>query len=451
MLPARGHIRCDQGSRTDLYVLTLSCWLMMLATFSMPERADSLAGGALDSIGLIKLAARAIATILLTWRIIRILARVGFIAAGRRVLPIAIFPLWALVSVTWSPLRSVSVAQSSSLVVLVLIATLTAYKCRSKASVQFLLKQLCLMLAMLSCLIVACYFLAPQFASMTRNGTGLFHATNTAATASLGLVCLTSSLLIWNFGWTRRMAWSALPHLVVIIISANRLCFLVNTAALLIVFYLYGSRLMAAITVTVLCGLGGCYLLLDPNHEAFAAVGSEVVSYASRGQNLSQLSALSGREEMWTVQWNSFLDSPWIGHGYFVTSREGQLYVWYNWANYTAHNLVLQVAVTTGIVGLTLFVFGICVPYIKAARRLMSRPTKRPLGHFLAVIGFWFFGWSTMNESIMGPVQPESVVFFVLLGIGLGCVASEETAGNTQTDNVAQKRPYEQLPMVVCS
>lgn len=212
----------------------------------------------------------------------------------------------------------------------------------------------------------------------------------------------------------------------VLVLSANRLSFLVNTIVLLAVCYRYGSRLIVSLIVSVICSVGAIYILIDPTFSGFALVGSEVLSYASRGQDASQLSALSGRAEMWEVQWKSFLESPMIGHGYFVTSREGQLYVWYNWANYTAHNLVLQVLVTTGVVGFCLFVVSLVYPYTKAANYLRRRDGDPQLGNFLGLAGIWYLGWSLMNESITGPVQPESVVFFVLLGFAIGNAVGEK-------------------------
>ena len=41
---------------------------------------------------------------------------------------------------------------------------------------------------------------------------------------------------------------------------------------------------------------------------------------------------------------------------------------------------------------------------------------------FLLLMGGWFLAWGQLSESFMGPVQPESLVFFVLLGLGLGQV-----------------------------
>nr|WP_315852348.1 O-antigen ligase family protein [Thalassoroseus pseudoceratinae] len=425
----------EKSSRTDLYVLAIACWLLTTATFSLPEREDHLAAGGLDSIGLLKLAIRGFVTMILMWRIKRIVGDSGFSDIRARLLPPILFLVWAVLSVAWSPLRSVSFAQASSLGTLMLVSVLAAHLCQRQGVTEFLLKQLSLILSAVTCLILFCYFLTPSVGSMTREGTGLFHATNTAATASLGLVSLVSIWLIWGFSWTRWLIWMVVPHTMVLVLSANRLCFLVNAITLLTVFYFYGSRLLTSISLATLCILGTSYLLIDPYFSLFESLGSNVVSYASRGQDVSQLSALSGREEMWTAQWKSFLESPVIGHGYFVTSKEGQMYVWYNWANYTAHNLVLQVAVTTGVVGLTLFLLGLVRSYLKATYQLRHKPNYRRLGDFLGLIGMWYLGWSTMNESIMGPVQPESVFFFVMLGIAIGnATSSDRNPVDSKTD-----------------
>jgi O-antigen ligase len=126
---------------------------------------------------------------------------------------------------------------------------------------------------------------------------------------------------------------------------------------------------------------------------------------------------------MWAAMWDSYRQSPLIGHGYFVSSATGEIYVWYRWANWTAHNVALQALVTTGLVGAFLLAFGIGYPFF---RMLRSRRADRHTGNvfrLVLVVGGWFVVWGLFNASLTGPIGPQSVVFFAMLGIAVGHVA----------------------------
>ena len=214
------------------------------------------------------------------------------------------------------------------------------------------------------------------------------------------------------------------------------------------------SRTAVAVTGVVIIGLMAC---LAPFWRAVAMVSAGVggamylatdlylgvtdsllnwlATYTARGQTANQLVKLSGREEMWTVMWNSFLESPWIGHGYFVSSSAGELYIWYAWTNWTAHNFWLQILVSTGVVGAALMACALAGLVV----RLLSRVT-RGAGEwrFAVLVGAllaWQFGWGINNESFAGPLQPESVVFFVILGLAVGRFAEARLARRGQRAN----------------
>ena len=59
-------------------------------------------------------------------------------------------------------------------------------------------------------------------------------------------------------------------------------------------------------------------------------------------------------------------------------------------------------------------------PLTSSLCRLAVRADTRRLAAILALTVVWYFGWSLLNESFMGPVQPESVVFFCVLGMAVG-------------------------------
>jgi hypothetical protein len=50
----------------------------------------------------------------------------------------------------------------------------------------------------------------------------------------------------------------------------------------------------------------------------------------------------------------------------------------------------------------------------------LSDERHKGLFKIFAVLSVWFFGWSLLGISFMGSIRPESVVFFSMLGIGIG-------------------------------
>jgi O-antigen ligase len=134
------------------------------------------------------------------------------------------------------------------------------------------------------------------------------------------------------------------------------------------------------------------------------------------------MTTLTGRTALWRVMGASIREAPLIGHGYFVTSPSGRVDVWRDPANLTAHNALLQVLVSTGLVGLGLFVWGLGRPIVAGVRALGRGGLDRRFGVLVTPVAAWYVVWSQVNDSYAGPLQPETVAFFVLLGVvaGLG-------------------------------
>ena len=112
-----------------------------------------------------------------------------------------------------------------------------------------------------------------------------------------------------------------------------------------------------------------------------------------------------------------------FGHGYFVTSETGKLDVWNHVHNHTAHNLILQILASTGALGLLVFGMAIARVVLTISGLRSGDVVQRRIFFILAISGIWYLGWAQFGVSFMGPVRPESIYFFVLLGIGLGQAA----------------------------
>lgn len=442
--------------RWDVVVAAL---LMSLVSFSLPGREGPDAGAGIDSIAAAKFAIR---LLVLTWfGVIWLLdCRQSLLGLSRETgLPVSdlvgalvfrgqwtnrvlfpwwIFVAWSLLSVSWSPLFSVSVGQWLGLAALIVFAQVIANRHASgKKKLVFqwpmLAIQIGTVLSAYSLLVIVTHLIAPDASGLNRGivldgSNGFFHPTAVGATSSLGLTIAGVLLL--------QRVVTNIP-LVFCMLSLNALLLLLSESrAALAMAVVTGAMCFACLmswrlrATLVLVGGFGLILqiVIDPGFE-IARLGIDNASaYVQRGQTPDELQQVSGRAELWQAVWQQFLDSPIRGHGYFVTSSTGKLDVWEGPSNQDAHNIVLQVLVTTGIVGGLIFMWAILVSSIHLMRSTVNLLAMRsPLANrlpsqpqfitFVVIVSVWFLGWTQGCVSFLGPIRPEAVAFFALLGL----------------------------------
>ena len=338
-------------------------------------------------------------------------------------LPLGLFCGFAMVSTLWSPLKSETLGQAGSLLTLVLFSYAISLLVRTPDDFRNLIAWLMVLLIFICLILLVTGLLLPQTGHMTRDGEGLGHATYSGSTGALAVLILILSCLLSSWRWPRIIFLIGMPILcAVILISANRLSMAITSLLIGFAICLLGSRYITAGLLVCIGISGTLFLMIDSD---FGSI-QESTEYLSRDQSSEEIGSLSGRSSMWEIMWASFMESPVIGHGYFVTSSTGELYMWYSARNWTAHNVVLQVLVTTGIVGTALWAVGLAVPTIVFAITSAVTGSHRRLKWFIAFIFAWYFLWGILNESIMGPVQPESIVFFAIFGTMVGAMVTEE-------------------------
>jgi O-antigen ligase len=428
---------------TTLLWVPLGCiWLLTLITFSAPGRDGPSDAGSLDLIALAKLATRGLVCAALCLTLARVWNQPRRQLVLRWMGPFALFVLWSILSVGWSPLRSVSAGQAASLLVQVLLVATLALLLRSPEDTSRLLFHLNCSLLAVAVVILATHAVSPEMSGLVRGGElegslGIVHPTSAGATASLGLMLLVGCRLLWDWSWPRRLLLPGLfLHGLLIVLAASRTALLLALPLLLVMILVYASRRLVATAILAITVAGTIYLLVDPRLELVDRITRMTEEYVSRGESAESMSSLTGRDELWEAIWVEFHASPWRGHGYFVTSRDGLLDVWSGPANRTAHNVVLQVMVTTGLIGLGLFAVGWLWMTPALWHGLRKDPESRKLGGLLLLIALWYIGWGQLCESFMGPIQPESVVFFSLVGLALAqaplprCQAVHGNAGS---------------------
>ncbi len=396
-------------------------WLLILVSFSFSDRDTPRTIGALDLLALAKLATRIIAFGVLGYVIARTRDRRRFGEVMRCLWPFGLFVAWALASTLWSPLRAVSLGQAVSLTVLWLLALCIAMLWRSPHDTSKILCSLSVAMLLYSTIMLASYIAFPKDPGLGRFSHSLAHPSTAGATASLGIVVLVAVRLLWGWRWSAvLLVPGMLIHGGVTLMALDRTSMALAVGMVIVLLCVFANRAWLAAACVGLSVVGTLYLIADPGLEIAGNGAEAVVARVTRGQTIEQLRSFSGRDEIWEVMWESVAQSPWIGHGFFVTSKTGEIDVWGRTGNFTAHNAFFQALVSTGLVGVILFAWGLWQPCWTSLRCLRAEGGARTTAVFAMLIGTWLLGWGMLSSGIMSQLLPPSVVCFAVLGIVAG-------------------------------
>ena len=433
----------SQLSTTDsqlmMRVVRVGMFFFPLLAITLPERDSPISIGSIDAIGLMKLGTLLTVLVfgsliliqqwlqaqtLTTQRLVR--EEPALFAILRAFFPYFLFLGWAILSVTWSARMSISLGQSGGVTSLLIISCLVALIATRQGGIEIVLKNLCYALLLLSVLLLIIHVVFPGLSGLDRRmliagADGLVHPTAASANASLGLLIAVACTFLQKYKWSKQMLMASVCiHGTVLVLASSRSAWGMTLVTIPLCLFLTGDNIRRA-----WLGLAGAatilfQLIADPGFHSLTKDSNIGVSYMMRGQSLMQLKALSGREEMWTKVWNEYLKSPFTGHGYFLTSAAGEMEVWEMLANHTAHNIYLQVLSGTGLIGLILFSIAIASLLFRFTKLQNADQTSKNLFWLLFLVMVWFAGWSLFSASFMGPVRSESVVFYTMLGLGVG-------------------------------
>jgi len=343
------------------------------------------------------------------------------VQTAKLLLPLGLLCFYALLSTIWSPLKPETFGQAGSLTTLLLLAFAVSILVQKPNEIGRIIGALTALTVSICFLLLVTAILIPNTGHLSRDGEGLGHSTSSGATASLGVVLLFLSAMLRSWRWPQLLIIPGMLILLpVMLISANRLSMAITAILFGIAVCRFANRQLIASLLIVIGVSGTLFLVVDPDFGSIR----QSLDYLSRDQSSEEIGSLSGRSSMWEAMWESFNESPVLGHGYFVTSSTGELYVWYASKNWTAHNVVLQALVTTGVVGTMLLLIGLTVPIIALMFAKRQSESTRALKWFLGIMFTWYFFWGTLNESFLGPTQPESVIFFMIFGILVGAAVS---------------------------
>lgn len=403
--------------------ILVSLWIFPVMAFTMPVDELVKSWQVLDVVKLIVLAFACFAGAFVVLENVRY---PRFHQVIDPLVPFFVFFAFALASAMWSPLKSVTIFQSGSLVAMLMYATVVGLLCAHEKETSSILHHLCLTLLAFSAFITVAYLYSPELSGLNRvrihaGGEGLIHPTASGSTASLGLLIPVLCHFVGKFSWAKRLLLPGLFfHGFVLLISNSRTAtgltvFIVGS----VVFWCSSNyrRALFMLCVGLACV---AFLLVDPGFKLLDSTLGVGAEYVTRGQSADQLTGVSGREEMWSAILGEYHESMMFGHGYFVTSPTGELIVWNRRGNPTAHNMMLQILVSTGAVGMVLFLYALLQPFLCAISLWKGSLFHRQLLVIIAITCCWYLGWSQLSVSFMGPIRPESVVFFTLLGVAVG-------------------------------
>lgn len=435
MISAGNLTRHAENRRSSLiYWVALCIWLLVLVTFTSPGRHGVQTTSGLDLLALVKIISRLVSLLILGVIFLRLESETKWSMLMRLMLPLALFCTWSLLSVTWSANPALSLAQAGCFSILVLLAIVISLVIKDSDDISYLLAQVSYALFALSMVLVIAHFCFPHLGALYRpsageGATGILHPTTASSAASLALIILVLARFWTDWKWCQTLLLPGIiMHGFVMYWTTTRTT-LALTSLILVInsllrIPLKSFRQIATLLACVVLGL----FIADPGMRLIDSASSNVYTFLARGQTLSQLSSLSGREQIWQFLWDSFWDSPIRGHGFYVTTARGDFYIWSYRANYTAHNLILQALTTTGVVGLFLLSIGLFVPLQSYGTKVWKHQSPGYTTILLTSLWVWYLGWSMLNVSFLAPFQPESCIFFMTIGIAAAISNSDYQA-----------------------
>lgn len=401
------------GPEWAFRILIAVCWVLSLTCWSVPGRGGPLSIGAIDWIALMKLGARFFSIALIGWVLLRLHAAPGVRQVISRLTPFAIFALWTLASVYWSPLKAVTAGHGLDVVLLVMLAAAAGVLANSEDRLRRLFLNLFLTMFAVS---LALLVLNHDNILSDQRPSGYMQPNEMATIAGTGLTLLITCRLLWRWDWTRKL-------------------FLPGVAVCGLALFAARSRTAIFVTLIVLAGLGwvfrrpfllisvlalaGLIAALAPYVDTITRLPDQVSAYLTRGESREELITLTGRDELWAEALRAFRESPLFGHGYYMISSSGSMHVWRKEQYQTAHSLPLHILTGTGLIGALFFCWGFWAALGLTFKRLASFATIRRIDLLVLVIVTWFLIAGLFEISFLGPIEPAVVLFFSIVGVAL--------------------------------
>jgi len=396
------------------------CWLLSEVCLNSPGH-PAFNFGSIDMLAVSKGVARALALAVFCWIVLRTHTQARVMSVLVRCTPLMLFGLWTLATCIWSPIKSISLGHATEAFMLGLLSIATGIVYRSELDLEQILRQMVLIITVLMVILLA---LNVEEIKAGLRPMNFMQPNNLAGVAAIGLLTLLLSRLLWNWRWTHTLMWpSGLICGAAIFIAQSRSCLIVTSIiALPVLWAMYKKHLVPF--GLVVAGFVAAFL---PYSASISKAPETVMSYIMRGQSAEDAYTVSGRTEVWDIAFKSFSESPLFGHGYYSMTSTGTMYVWGAERWQTAHNIYLHVLTGTGLMGYALLIWALL--YVLQPAWIYVRRTgpERKLAVFILLLVAWYLCLGCFELSFAGPVDPEVVLFFIVLGLSAGLGAHART------------------------
>jgi O-antigen ligase len=413
--------KAREGISSYLTALLVLCWLLSEVSFSLPGRSAALDVGGLDALALGKLAIRLLSIMTLSVIILQTHTLPRATVVLYRCAPLLAFAAWTVATCLWSGIKSVSLGHALECVMLTQLTIVTGIVCRTERDLEI---TLCNVVLMASALMLAMLVMNADLIVTGLRPAKYMQPNNMAGVAACGLNTVLASRLLWSWRWTHKLLWpTGLICGAAIIAARSRSVLIVTSLAVLPLLWSLRRKHLPVAAVAVVGVLAAAW----PYSQAVSHLPQSVETYLMRGQTAEDAYTISGRTEVWDIAFKSFLESPLFGHGYFSMTSTGTMYVWGAQRWQTAHNIYLHVLTGTGLMGFLLLALGLFFVLGPLARYLNARTHVRRVALLVFLLIGWYLALGFFELSFGGPIDPEVVLFFLILGIAAGQIATEET------------------------
>lgn len=240
---------------------------------------------------------------------------------------------------------------------------------------------------------------------------------------SMGLSFVVFSLFVFFGGKYRWVAWVGLGLSVILMRLSTSATPLFSSLTILLLLPLYRvlqwqhPLAMFLFTSAVMGGVSLTTVLAFNAETILGAFGRDLT--------------LTGRTDLWFVLVEMIQKRPWLGYGYsgFWAGWEGpSAFVWQIilWKPQYAHNGYLELGLALGLVGLSVFVLGFLLSFLRAL--IWARATKSVEGLFpLAFLTFML----PYNVSDSVVLQQNNIFWILYVSTVLSMIVKHNRASST--------------------
>lgn len=252
--------------------------------------------------------------------------------------------------------------------------------------------------------------------SIMRLGMGITHANQISFLAAITfwLSFNNYSKRIRGYLWIYRLL------VIFIIIKAKSRISIIAFIIGGLIYMIFSNKIKYRLSVilSIIFFVGLYFAFSVSNHFKYS---DGIISYLKRGQTKERLLSFTGRTDIWKYTVGIAMDSPIIGHGFGVNRfYMGDIPNYLSRASHT-HNDLLEVFMSTGILGLTIFLF-ILVRSFKwfiKYNSLNKKFSRYTCSHVVCILSMLLI--ELLFETRLGgrvqPIQPLFLSYYLALDL----------------------------------